>query len=173
MKKSTAKHIVVVTHHLPTLAVVAPQHKGSVLNGAFATELGDYIAGSCIDVWIYGDLHTNIDITIGNTRIVCNQLGYAYYNEHLTNGSESNKYLHYGFLAILPQIRCKYTKIFGFAKSFLQNSAIISQESPFIVSCHMGSSSVYNSTSGSQRCRAISTCPLGLKVTPSSSSKVR
>ena len=28
---------------------------------------------------------------IGNTRIVCNQLGYVYYNEHLTNGFEPNK----------------------------------------------------------------------------------
>ena len=130
VKKSTAKHIVVVTHHLPTLAVVAPQHKGSVLNGAFATELGDYIAGSCIDVWIYGDLHTNIDITIGNTRIVCNQLGYAYYNEHLTNGTEPNKYLHYGFLAILPQIRCKYTKIFGFAKSFYRIMQLLAKKVP-------------------------------------------
>jgi len=35
--------------------------------------------------------HTNIDTTIGNTRIVCNQLGYVYYNEYLTNGFEPNK----------------------------------------------------------------------------------
>ena len=90
-KNSTAKHIVVVTHHLPTLKVVAAQHMGSVLNGAFATELGNYIADSRFDAWIYGHSHTNIDTTIGNTRIVCNQLGYVYYNEHLTNGFEPNK----------------------------------------------------------------------------------
>ena len=80
-----------VTHHLPTLSVVAPQHKGSVLNGAFATELGDFIADSRIDVWIYGHSHTNIDTVIGNTRIVSNQLGYICYNEHLTNGFDPNK----------------------------------------------------------------------------------
>lgn len=55
------------------------------------TELGDFIADSRIDVWIYGHSHTNIDTTIGNTRIVCNQLGYIYYNEHLKNGFGSNK----------------------------------------------------------------------------------
>ena len=88
---STAKHIVVVTHHLPTLKVVAAQHMGSVLNGAFVIELGNYIAESRIDVWIYGHSHSNIDTTIGNTRVVCNQLGYIYYNEHLTNGFEPNK----------------------------------------------------------------------------------
>ena len=91
VKESTAKHIVVVTHHLPTLSVVAAQHMGSVLNGAFATELGNYIADSRIDAWIYGHSHTNIDTTIGNTKIVCNQMGYIYYNEHLTNGFEPSK----------------------------------------------------------------------------------
>ena len=91
VKESTAKYIVVVTHHLPTLAVVASQHMGSVLNGAFATELGNYIVDSRINAWIYGHSHTNIDTTIGNTRIVCNQLGYVHYNEYLKNGFAPNK----------------------------------------------------------------------------------
>ena len=83
VSESDAKHIVVVTHHLPTLEVVAPQHKGSLLNSAFATELGDFIADSRIDAWIFGHSHANIDATIGNTRIVSNQMGYVYYGEHL------------------------------------------------------------------------------------------
>ena len=83
VSESDAKHIVVVTHHLPTLEVVAPQHKGSLLNSAFATELGDFIANSRIDVWIFGHSHANIDATIGNTRIVSNQMGYVYHGEHL------------------------------------------------------------------------------------------
>ena len=83
VSESDAKHIVVVTHHLPTLEVVAPQHKGSLLNSAFATELGDFIADSQIDVWIFGHSHANIDATIGSTRIVSNQMGYVYYGEHL------------------------------------------------------------------------------------------
>lgn len=83
VSESDAKHIVVVTHHLPTLEVVAPQHKGSLLNSAFATELGDFIADSRIDVWIFGHSHANIDTVIGNTRIVSNQMGYVYYGEHL------------------------------------------------------------------------------------------
>ena len=53
--------------------------------------MGDFIADSRIDVWIYGHSHTNIDIVIGNTRIVSNQLGYIYYNEHLRNGFDANK----------------------------------------------------------------------------------
>ena len=90
--ESTAEHIVVVTHHLPTMAVVAPEHKGNLLNSAFATELGDFIADSRIDAWIFGHSHANIDVTIGNTRIVCNQLGYVYYRENLA-GFDCGKFI--------------------------------------------------------------------------------
>jgi len=90
--ESTAKRIVVVTHHLPTRQVVAPQHQNSLINSGFATELGDFIAGSRIDVWIYGHSHTNIDTTIGNTRIVCNQMGYVFNDEHLLNGFAPSKF---------------------------------------------------------------------------------
>ena len=90
--ESTSEHIVVVTHHLPTLEVVASQHKGSLLNSAFTSELGNFIADSRIDVWIYGHSHSNIDTTIGNTRIVCNQLGYVYYGEHL-GSFDGGKYI--------------------------------------------------------------------------------
>ena len=90
--ESTSEHIVVVTHHLPTLEVVASQHKGSLLNSAFASELSNFIADSRIDVWIYGHSHSNIDTTIRNTRIVCNQLGYVYYGEHL-GSFDGGKYI--------------------------------------------------------------------------------
>ena len=48
VKESTAPHIVVVTHHLPTLQVVAQHHRDSVLNSAFASEYGELIADSRI-----------------------------------------------------------------------------------------------------------------------------
>ena len=94
--ESTAKHIVVVTHHLPTLKVVAPQHLGSDLNSAFATELGNYIANSRIDAWIYGHSHTNIDAVVGDTKIVSNQMGYVFQNEHLMNGFDAGKFIEIG-----------------------------------------------------------------------------
>lgn len=93
LAESTARHVVVVTHHLPTLEVVAPHHKGSVLNSAFATELGELIADSRIDAWIYGHSHTNIDAEINGTKVVSNQMGYIFQNEHITNGFESGKFL--------------------------------------------------------------------------------
>ena len=86
LAESTAEHIIVVTHHLPTLEVVAPHHKGSVLNSAFATDLSKLIASSRIDAWIYGHSHTNIDAEINGTKVVCNQMGYVFDNEHISNG---------------------------------------------------------------------------------------
>lgn len=93
IEESTATHIVVVTHHLPTLQVVAPYHRGSVLNSAFASEYGDLIADSRIDAWIYGHSHTNIDTEIGGTRIISNQMGYVFEDEYLMNGFDPAKFI--------------------------------------------------------------------------------
>lgn len=93
IEESTANHIVVVTHHLPTLQVVAAHHRGSVLNSAFASEYDNLIANSRIDAWIYGHSHTNIDTEIGGTRVISNQMGYIFANEHLMNEFESGKFI--------------------------------------------------------------------------------
>jgi predicted phosphodiesterase len=80
---SNAKHKVVVTHHVPSYQLCAPEFKGSSLNGAFTVELENYITSSDIDYWIYGHSHRNINKVIGDTQCVCNQLGYVFANEHL------------------------------------------------------------------------------------------
>ena len=59
----------------------------------FATELGELIADSHIDAWIYGHSHTNIDVEINRTKIVSNQMGYIFQDEHITNGFEPGKFL--------------------------------------------------------------------------------
>lgn len=93
VSESTAKHIVVVTHHLPTLKVVAAHHLGSDINSAFATELGNFISDNRIDAWIYVHSHTNIDTEIAGTKIICNQMGYVFNNEHLINGFDAGKFI--------------------------------------------------------------------------------
>jgi predicted phosphodiesterase len=80
--QSNAMRKVVVTHHVPSYQLCAPEFKGSSLNGAFTVELEDYITSSDIDYWIYGHSHRNINIVIGDTQCVCNQLGYVFANEH-------------------------------------------------------------------------------------------
>lgn len=82
--KSTAKHKIVVSHHVPSFRMLCPKFKDSKANGAFTVELEDYIEESGVGYWIYGHSHYNIDMRIGNTRCVSNQLGYVIQNEHLT-----------------------------------------------------------------------------------------
>lgn len=77
------KHKAVFTHHCPTYLNYPEQYKGDVLNEAFAVELHDLIQSSNIACWVYGHHHTNTpEFTIGNTKLITNQLGYVQRNEH-------------------------------------------------------------------------------------------
>ena len=73
---------------MASFEMLSPEFKGSIYNGAFTVELGDFIAASPIEYWIYGHSHRNIDRIIGNTKCVTNQLGYVFHNEHLTFNPE-------------------------------------------------------------------------------------
>ncbi len=59
----------------------------------FYKEYGELIADSRIDAWIYGHSHTNIDTEIGGTRIISNQMGYVFEDEHLMNGFDPAKFI--------------------------------------------------------------------------------
>jgi predicted phosphohydrolase len=73
----------VFTHHCPTFLNYPEQYKGDILNEAFAVELHDQIEASEIASWVYGHHHTNTpEFTIGNTKLITNQLGYVQRNEH-------------------------------------------------------------------------------------------
>lgn len=82
--KSDATTKIVVTHHVPSFRMLSPEFKGSQSNGAFTVELYDYIVDSDIDYWIYGHSHRNMDVIIGTTKCISNQLGYVFCNEHLS-----------------------------------------------------------------------------------------
>lgn len=84
VERSTAKNIIVATHHVPSFQLASSDFGGSRINGAFTVELQNYIKTSPITYWIYGHSHRNIDKQIGNTQCVSNQLGYVFHNEHLS-----------------------------------------------------------------------------------------
>lgn len=91
--ESNAKTKIVLTHHVPTHLCTAEEFRGSTISGAFTVELGDYIADSGIDYWIYGHSHRNIDAQIGTTRIMSNQLGYISHNEQAKNGFNPSRHI--------------------------------------------------------------------------------
>lgn len=85
--ESKAAHKVVVTHHVPSSLLVAPEFKNSSLESGFTVDLTDYIASSDIDLWVYGHSHRSIERIIGNTRMASNQIGYVSYGEYGKNFS--------------------------------------------------------------------------------------
>ena len=77
-----APHRVIVTHHVPSFMLSSPDFKGSRINGAFVSEMYDFIENCGAEYWIYGHSHRNIDGVIGKTQCVSNQLGYVFSGEH-------------------------------------------------------------------------------------------
>jgi len=63
--ESDARAKIVVSHHLPTMTVCAPQFYTSLLNWAFVARLDELIENSGIDYWIFGHSHANIDGKLG------------------------------------------------------------------------------------------------------------
>lgn len=70
---------VVVTHHLPVEAAVAPQWKGSPLNAFFVCDVEPLLRERAPAVWIHGHTHDSVDLRLGSTRVLCNPFGYARY----------------------------------------------------------------------------------------------
>jgi hypothetical protein len=69
--------VVVVTHHLPSYACIAPKYKNSHVKCAFASNLDAFILStSLIHTWVHGHSHTAVDMYIGTTHVVSNPLGY-------------------------------------------------------------------------------------------------
>ena len=72
---------VAVTHYAPS-----PQSnsvfQGSLLGGAFVTDLEDMIRKHQPELWIHGHTHENCDFTVGKTRVLSNQGGYGWEEAH-------------------------------------------------------------------------------------------
>jgi Icc-related predicted phosphoesterase len=74
------KKYVVVTHHAPSSLSISEQYKGDMLNGAFRSDLDEFIESRPqIKLWTHGHMHNNSNYWIGDTRVVCNPRGYVGY----------------------------------------------------------------------------------------------
>lgn len=68
---------IVVTHHLPSHKCVHPKWADSPLNRFFLCDLTDLIKEKKPLLWVYGHTHESKDFFIGDTRLVCNPMGYT------------------------------------------------------------------------------------------------
>ncbi|MFA7282282.1 MAG: metallophosphoesterase [Sterolibacterium sp.] len=65
---------VVVTHHLPSYALVAERYRNDPVSAAFASRI-DSLAEQA-DLWVAGHTHDSFDTHIGKCRVVVNPRGY-------------------------------------------------------------------------------------------------
>lgn len=76
LRNTDGKTTVVVSHHAPSPRSVPDDFVNSRLSPAFVSDLEDLIREFAPALWVHGHVHHPFDYTIGNTRVVCNPLGY-------------------------------------------------------------------------------------------------
>lgn len=83
---------VVMTHHAPSFASIDPQYKGDNLNGCYCSDMDYFVDSLGVNVWIHGHVHSSHDYMLGDTRVICNPLGYSM-NHGLFENRKFNKTL--------------------------------------------------------------------------------
>lgn len=70
---------VVVTHHHPTNLGLDPRYGNDILSFGYHSDLSEFILDRPeIKAWCSGHIHRKTDVTIGDTRIMCNPRGYRH-----------------------------------------------------------------------------------------------
>lgn len=70
------KKYIILSHHLPSFKLIAPQYKNSPLNPCFASNL-DHLMTSNVKYWFSGHTHTAMKKTINGCQCVVNPFGYS------------------------------------------------------------------------------------------------
>ncbi|MEB5488579.1 metallophosphoesterase, partial [Burkholderia pseudomallei] len=67
---------IVVTHHAPLRASLAPRYADDLASAGFISDLATLVRPP-VSLWIHGHTHTSFDYTTAQgTRVVCNPHGY-------------------------------------------------------------------------------------------------
>lgn len=81
--KKAGEKCVVITHHLPTYSLIAPQYQGHPLNCGFASELDELVKHPSVLAWVCGHSHAFVNRTLkrddGSTVLLgLNARGYKF-----------------------------------------------------------------------------------------------
>lgn len=68
--------IVVVTHHAPSTNSIPAKALADPICASFASDMDGFVASSGAKLWVHGHIHAAFDYFLGDTRVVCNPLGY-------------------------------------------------------------------------------------------------
>lgn len=75
------KNIIVMTHHAPSSRSIHEVYRFSVINGAYANNLDNFISENTnIKYWLHGHTHFGWDYKINQCRVICNPYGYFNYD---------------------------------------------------------------------------------------------
>ena len=73
-EKTEARATVVVTHHGPSSLCQHINYPVTAISAAFHSNLNELVSKA--NCWVYGHTHSNLDVMVGNCRLVSNQPGY-------------------------------------------------------------------------------------------------
>lgn len=73
---------VVITHFTPSMQSMDDRFLGSSFNDYFHNNYDHLIEKCDVQYWFHGHTHISKDYMIGETRVLCNPVGYRGYNEH-------------------------------------------------------------------------------------------
>jgi predicted phosphodiesterase len=76
LRAETKPGDILITHHLPGMASVPPQYKGSPLNAFFVANAESIAYEKKPALWIHGHTHAVFDYKLDETRVLCNAAGY-------------------------------------------------------------------------------------------------
>lgn len=74
LNKTFIGKTIIMTHHIPSFDIAALSGEEALY--AYSSDLTNIIKNYNIDFWIFGHIHKSFDGIIGNTRMICNPLGY-------------------------------------------------------------------------------------------------
>lgn len=81
LEDSVREGDIVVTHHAPSFQSVGSQFKNNPINPSFASNLDSFILRKRPSIFIHGHMHDKSDYMIGDTRVICNPMGYPNENK--------------------------------------------------------------------------------------------
>lgn len=71
------EHRIIISHHAPSLMSIPRDILGSPLAGSLASRLENRILEYDPILWVHGHIHAPSNYLIGNTRVICNPLGFV------------------------------------------------------------------------------------------------
>lgn len=87
---------IVITHHLPSFQAISEGFRDSRLNGAYASNLDDFMNEFGVNYWVHGHSHPPLDMMVGDTRLLRQPRGYVDH-EH---SWEQDKEKTYGLIEV-------------------------------------------------------------------------